>query len=268
MHIAQLTDCHIVERGERLADRVDTAAALHAAVDHVLAMSPAPDVVLATGDLVNDGRPAQYDQLAEILGRLPFPLFAVPGNHDDREELRRVVPDLPDGADTEGRLDQVIDRYPVRLIGLDTTVPGEHGGRVTTSQMNWLDRVLSADPARPTLVFQHHPPFVTGIDWMDDVGLDGRELEAATLAAHDHVVGVVCGHVHRAITAPFGGTVASCWPSTGPQVALALDGDRYRYVEESAAVAVHRWHPDHGFVSHLSPVGPADTWLPAWATAS
>jgi 3',5'-cyclic-AMP phosphodiesterase len=266
MLIAQITDCHVVERGELLADRVDTAAALHAAIDHLHAMTPRPDVVLATGDLVNDALPAQYEHLASIISRLEIPLHVVPGNHDDREALRGLFPDLPDGHDTDGRLDQVIDHYPVRLVGLDTTVPGEHGGRVSERQMSWLDSMLASDPARPTLVFQHHPPFVTGIDWMDEVGLDGRELEASTIARHRNVLAVVCGHVHRPITAAFGGTVASCWPSTGTQVALVLDGGRFRYVDEPAGVAVHRWHPRDGFVSHLSAVtGPA-TWLPAWAT--
>ncbi|CAN5617382.1 phosphodiesterase [soil metagenome] len=265
MLIAQITDCHVVERGELLAGRVDTAAALHAAIDHLHAMSPRPDVVLATGDLVNDGLPAQYEQLASILDGLEIPVHAVPGNHDHRDELRQLFPHLPDGLHTEGRLDHVVDEYPVRLVGLDTTVPGEHGGRVSETQMSWLDRVLSSDADRPTLVFQHHPPFVTGIDWMDEVGLDGRELEAATIARHPNVLGVVCGHVHRPITAAFGGTVASCWPSTGAQVALALDGGRYRYVDDAAGVAVHRWHPVDGFVSHLSPVTSAGTWLPAWA---
>jgi 3',5'-cyclic-AMP phosphodiesterase len=265
MLIAQITDCHVVEHGELLADRVDTAGALNTAIDHLHAMSPRPDVVLATGDLVNDGRPAQYDQLASILTRLEIPVHVVPGNHDDRDALRRLFPDLPDGQVSEGRLDHVIDGYSVRLVGLDTTVPGEHGGRISAAQMSWLDQVLSADPDRPTLVFQHHPPFVTGIDWMDEVGLAGRELEAATIARHPNVLGVVCGHVHRPITAAFGGTVASCWPSTGAQVALALDGGRYRYVDDAAAVAVHRWHPVDGFVSHLSPVTSSETWLPAWA---
>jgi 3',5'-cyclic-AMP phosphodiesterase len=265
MLIAQITDCHVVEHGELLADRVDTAGALNTAIDHLHAMSPRPDVVLATGDLVNDGRPAQYQQLASILARLEIPVHVVPGNHDDRDELRGRFPDLPDGQASEGRLDHVIDGYPVRLVGLDTTVPGEHGGRISAAQMSWLDQVLSADPDRPTLVFQHHPPFVTGIDWMDEVGLSGRELEAATIARHPNVLGVVCGHVHRPITAAFGGTVASCWPSTGAQVALALDGGRYRYVDDAAAVAVHRWHPVDGFVSHLSPVTSSETWLPAWA---
>lgn len=268
MLIAQITDCHIVANGELLAGRVDTAAALRRAIDHLSRMTPRPDVVLATGDLVNDARPEEYDQLVEILDGLgEIPLVVIPGNHDDRDEMRRRFPGLPGPEEHDGRLDRIVEGYPVRIVALDTTEPGEHGGRIRPDQMGWLDAVLAAEPDRPTLIAQHHPPFTTGIDWMDEVGLEGAELEAQVLARHHHVVGVVAGHVHRLVMTPFGGTVASCWPSTGAQVALRLDGARYRYTDEPAAVAVHRWTPDDGLASHLSPVVDAATWLPDWAAA-
>lgn len=270
MLIAQITDCHVVERGELLVDRVDTGAALRAALDHIVSMRPRPDVIVATGDLVNDGRAEQYDHLAEILrdhlADTAIPVYAVPGNHDDRAQLQRCFPAVQP-ADPDGPLDHVVDDHPVRLVGLDTTVPGEQGGRVTAAQMAWLETVLASGPDRPTLVYQHHPPFASGITWMDAAGLDDAMLEHAVLARHDNVLAVVCGHVHRPMSAPFGRTVASCWPSTGTQIALALGGTSYQYADEPAGVAIHRWHPDDGFVSHLSLVGPTATWLPPWAPA-
>ena len=268
MLIAQITDCHIVPRGELLAGRVDTAATLTRALEHILAMSSRPDLVLATGDLVNDGRPEEYDHLVELLRLLDgIPLVAIPGNHDDRDQLRQRFPGLPGPDEHQGRLDRVIEDHPVRVVAIDTTEPGEHGGRIRADQMGWLDAVLASEPDRPTLIAQHHPPFETGIGWMDDVGLEGADLEAEVLARHPHVVGVVAGHVHRLVMTRFGGTVASCWPSTGAQVALRLDGSRYQYADEPAAVALHRWSPEGGLTSHLSPVVDAETWLPAWARA-
>lgn len=272
MLIAHITDCHVVERGELVSGRIDTAAALRRAIDHVLTMTPRPDAVIATGDLVNDGLPKQYDHLVELLRPLHdanLPLHVVPGNHDDRDQLRARFPDLP-GADAPGgRLDQVIDdhvaTHGVRLVGLDTLVPGRHGGRVTADQTAWLDDGLAADPELPTLVFQHHPPFVTGIDWMDENAFDGAELEAASLARHEHVLGVVCGHLHRPIVAPFGRTVASCWPSTGAQLALALAGERYLYSDEPGALALHRFDPRTGLTSHLHQFTDGEPWLPDWA---
>lgn len=262
MLLAQITDTHIVEPDRLLYGRVDTAAMLAAAVTHVNQLSPLPDVVLATGDLTNNGRPGQYLQLKSILADLVPPVLVIPGNHDDRAGLR-VTFDLP--GETEAAVNLVQDEWPLRLIGLDTSIPGEHGGRVVPDQMAWLDAALAEQPDRPTLIFQHHPPFLTGIEWMDDFGLDRSDLEAEVVSRHRQVVGVVCGHVHRVIVAPFANTVASTWPSTGAQVALALDGAEYGYCSEPPAVALHRWTEDAGLVSHVSFVDGPGRWLPPWA---
>ena len=130
---------------------------------------------------------------------------------------------------------------------------------------SWLDDQLARQPDRPTLIFQHHPPFVTGIGWMDKVGLENGWQEAEIVVRHPQVEMLTCGHVHRIIHTRFGGTVASCWPSTGVQVALALDGTPFGYVDEPAGVALHRWDAQVGIASHFSYVDRADTWKPPWA---
>ncbi len=268
MLIAQITDCHIVEPGELFADRVDSAAALRRAIEVVNGLRPLPDVVLATGDLVNDGRPAQYDHLMQLLAGLDVEVvLPCPGNHDDRGELRRRFSNvLPTGRAHEP-IDYVVDDHAVRLIGLDTIIPGRHDGHVTHAQMSWLDGRLAAAPDRPTLVFQHHPPFPSGIPWMDrDCGFDGATIEAEVLARHRNVEAVVCGHLHRSIHRRFGGTVASCWPSTGPQLSLDLVEGHPRYTDEPAAVALHRFEPGTGLSSHLVPVVDAEPWTPIWTT--
>ena len=101
MLIAQITDCHIVEPGGLMADRVDPAAGLRRAIAVINDLDPRPDLVLATGDLVNDGTPAQYDHLVPLLDQIAAPLLVIPGNHDDRTELRRRFDGLPDGGPDE-----------------------------------------------------------------------------------------------------------------------------------------------------------------------
>lgn len=263
--LAQITDCHVVESGELLSDRVDTAQLLREAVAHINAFTPAVDLVLATGDLVNDGRPAQYEVLLEILAELRAPVLPIPGNHDDRTAMRAAFGDaLPSGG-PDDLVSYVVEDHPLRLVALDTTVPGEHGGHIERTQMAWLDQTLSEAPTRPTVVFQHHPPFTTGIRWMDDVGLAGSQLEEDVLRRHRQVEAVLCGHIHRSIHTRFAGTVASTWPSTGAQVALALDGTPYGYIDETPAVAMHQWSEDHGVRSHVSHVTTAARWVPPWA---
>lgn len=273
MLVAQITDPHVVARGERFAGRIDSAASLRDAIHHLHRTNPRPDVVLATGDLVNDGFPEEYDHLEAVVEELEIPLFVVPGNHDDRTEVRRRFADHVPPGEPDTPICYVVDDYPVRLVALDTTVPGAHGGRIGRRQLDWLDRALAAAPERPTIVFQHHPPFRTGIEWMDAVGLEDAIAEAEVVRQHPQVMAVVCGHVHRHVTVNFGGTVASCWPSTTAQVALALDGRRFLYVDEAPAVALHRWEPGEpgavpaGLVSHVSAIGARPVWLPDWAIA-
>jgi 3',5'-cyclic AMP phosphodiesterase CpdA len=128
MIVAQLTDTHIRAPGALAYRVVDTAAHLRRAVAHLLALRPRPDVVIATGDLVDVGSAEEYRHLRELLSPLPIPVYLIPGNHDDRAALRSVFADhgyLP--ADGEF-LNYTVDSYPLRLIGLDTQVPGAGGG--------------------------------------------------------------------------------------------------------------------------------------------
>lgn len=264
MLIAQITDCHIVEPSGVMADRVDPSLGLSAAVDRINSLAQQPDLVLATGDLVNDGLAAQYDQLMSILAGLKAPLVAIPGNHDVRAEMRRRFPALPHGG-PDDPIDFVVDQHELRMICLDTTIPGRHDGRVTPEQMDWLDHQLTAEPDRPVIIAQHHPPFPSGIPWMDrDSGFTGAELEASVLRRHTHVEAVVCGHLHRAVHRRFGGTVASSWPSTAVQLALGFADGPPAYTDEPPAIALHHY-ADGALNSHVVPLVAAARWVPAWA---
>lgn len=266
MLIAQITDCHVGEPGVLMADRVDAAAALGRAVALVNALVPRPDLVLATGDLVDDGRHGEYDRLMDVLAGLEVGVvLPCVGNHDDRQELRRRFAGLLPPGRADEPVDYVHDTDDLRLIGLDTSIPGRNEGRLTAAQMAWLDERLDEVDDRAVLVFQHHPPFPSDIPWMDrDCGFEGAELEAEVLARHRHVEAVVCGHYHRSIHRRFGGTVASCWPSTGAQLALDLVEGLPRYTDEPPAIGLHRFERGVGLSSHLVPIVDADPWTPSW----
>jgi 3',5'-cyclic AMP phosphodiesterase CpdA len=256
MLIAQITDTHI-STPDSVNDRYfRTPEHLERAVAHLNRLDPRPDVVLATGDLVERGEPQEYARLRAILDRLTMPVYVVPGNHDSREHLARAFADrgyLP----AHGFLHYTVEEWPVRLIGLDTHVPGEPGGRLCAERLAWLDARLAEGPARPTLVFMHHPPFVTGLQAMDAMGLEGGPALAEVIRRHPQVERVVCGHVHRPMTRRFAGTVASTSPATAHQLALVLAPARHlAVVMEPPACTLHLWlGPEAGLVSHLSVIG-------------
>ena len=257
MLIAQITDTHI-STPESANDRYfRTPEHLERAVAHLNRLDPRPDVVLATGDLVERGEPAEYARLRGILDRLTMPLYVIPGNHDSRAHLARAFADggyLPQDG---GFLHYTVERWPVRLIGLDTHVPGQPGGRLCAERLGWLAARLEEAPGRPTLLFMHHPPFVTGMAAMDAMGLEGRDELAAVVARHPQVERVVCGHVHRPMTRRFAGTVASTSPATAHQLALDLPpASRLAVVMEPPACSLHLWlGAEAGLVSHLSVIG-------------
>jgi 3',5'-cyclic AMP phosphodiesterase CpdA len=253
--VVQISDFHIVEIGRLLVDAVDTAAFLRAAVDHLNALEPAPDVVLATGDLANDGRGAQYEHLRQLLAPLRAPLRLVPGNHDERAALRAVFPDHEE-LGTDGYVQYVVDG-PARVVVLDSSRFPEPGGRLDAGQLEWLDGALGRAPTTPTIVAVHHPPFATGIGHMDAMGLHPADADAlaAIIARHPQVERIQCGHLHRSITTRWHGTIAATAPGVAHAVALDLVGGPGAWNREPPACTLHWWTPATGLVSHVQAIG-------------
>src|SRR5262245_36147212 len=257
MLIAQISDTHISTPDSRNDRDFRTAEHLARAVAHLNDLSPRPDVVIATGDLVERGQVEEYERLRDILAPLAMPLYLIPGNHDDRVNLVRTFDGhryLPrDG----GFLQYVVDDWPVRLVALDTLIPGESGGRLCEERLRWLDARLTDAPDCVTVVLMHHPPFATGIRKMDQMGLDGAGALAGVIRRHPQVERIVCGHLHRPIMRRFAGTVACTCPATAHQMALELgEIPRLSTVMEPPACLLHLWlGHELGLVSHVSLIG-------------
>jgi 3',5'-cyclic AMP phosphodiesterase CpdA len=258
--LVQLTDLHIREPGRLAYRRVDTSRYFRAMVDSVLALQQRPDAVVISGDLTDFGRPAEYASLRAQIAPLEaagLPVYLMPGNHDSREEMRRSFP--AHAYLGEGRHVQfAVDVGPLRLLALDTVVPGRSEGALDAERLAWLAAQLDAAADRPVVVAMHHPPFQTLIGHMDKMGLltGAPELEAL-VASHPNVERVICGHLHRAIDVRFGGTIASTAPGPAHQVCLDLDRDAVSaWTLEPPAFRVHAWNPrEKRLVSHLAASG-------------
>jgi 3',5'-cyclic AMP phosphodiesterase CpdA len=258
--IAQITDCHL-KAGRRLAYRkVDTAAALEACVRHLLALPQRPDVVLVTGDLGDLGTAAEYELFREIVAPLPMPLYVIPGNHDNREAMRAAFAEHAYIRQDDTFLHYAIDDWPVRLIGLDSTIPGAPGGDMCPRRLEWLSRALAQSSSKPTLLFIHHPPFLTGIGHMDRQNCANASAFGAVVEANRQVRMLLCGHVHRAIHVQWHGIEASICPGTSHAVALDLDpaGPSAFTLEPPACRLIVCNEAAGTFVTHLSPIGPFD----------
>ena len=259
MLLCQITDLHIKAERKLAYGRVDTAGMLERCVAAILRLAPAPDAVLITGDLVDRGSDAEYELLAQLIAPLStqgnLPVYLVAGNHDEREALRRNFPAHSYLRQWAPFVQYAIDAHALRIVALDTVIPGQGGGLVCAERLDWLDRTLSQAPEQPTVILMHHPPFVTGIGHMDRVGLDNSDALEAVVRRHPQVERVMCGHLHRSIQARFGGTVASTCPSTAHQVALDLASPSPdNFVMEPPGYQLHFWNGKQ-LVTHTAVLG-------------
>ncbi|RFU46477.1 phosphodiesterase [Paraburkholderia sp. DHOC27] len=253
MLLAQISDLHIKRPGSLAYRRVDTGAALARCIAALNALNPRPDAVVMTGDLVDQGDPEQYAHLQTLLAPLQIPYYLLVGNHDARSALREAFSDRPELREGGEFVQYAADIGPVRLLALDSMVPGESGGTLCDTRLAWLEAQLAAAQDKPVIIALHHPPFDCGIGHMDNIRLDRDATQklAALVARHPNVERVICGHVHRSMFVRFGGTLASAVPSPAHQVALDLRGDAPSgFVMEPPAFALHRYEPASGLVTH------------------
>lgn len=266
--LAQLTDLHIREPGRLAYGRLDTAPYLRAAVQAIEALPQRPHAVVLTGDLTDFGRAAEYQHLAELLAPLSMPLYLLPGNHDDRAQLRQrfaAQADLGDGEFVQYsvRLDAQgpqSDEPALRLVALDTVEPGASHGRLCAKRLQWLADTLDRHRGESMVIAMHHPPFETLIGHMDRIGLlEGADALAEIVALHPTVERVICGHLHRTIYSRFGGTVASTAPSPAHQVCLDLAPDAASaWILEPPGFHLHAWSGPGRLVTHVAAIGRFD----------
>ena len=244
MLIAQITDIHLGfdpdNPGEFNRQRLDrTLAAL-------CAMTPLPDLILATGDLVDRGDVDSYLRLRDAFRDCPIPILPCLGNHDVRENFAAVFGEI---APVDGFYQFEHDAGSLRLLFLDTLEEGRHGGAFCETRAAWLADRLAERPADPVAIVMHHPPVDVGIAWMsthEDEPWVARF--AGAIAGRPQVKAVICGHLHRAVTVGWHGVTVSVCPSTAPQVALDLapidpdsPDDRPMIIADPPAYALHLW---------------------------
>ena len=253
----QISDTHIREPGRLAYNRLDTAPYLSQAVKSVGTLPQPALAVVMTGDLTDFGREAEYAHLRSLLAPFSGQVYLMPGNHDDRAQLRKSFPEHS-YLGTEGFIQYTVKIGPVRLIALDTVVHGQSHGGLCAERLNWLAVTLEKYSAEPVVIAMHHPPFKTLIGHMDKIGLleGSAELEAI-VRRHSNIERIICGHLHRAIDVRFGGTIASTTPSPAHQVCLDLDASAEpAWSLEPPGYRVHAWDDASSrLVTHTMCVG-------------
>ena len=212
--LLHLSDTHLRAAGSRLFDLVDARAHLARALSVIETSGLHPDGIVFTGDLVDLGEGDAYTELRALVepfaARLCTRVFWVMGNHDDRAQLRsRLLDEAADAAP----LDRVDELDGLRLVTLDTSVPGFHHGEVRDAQLTWLARVLETPAPLGTILAMHHPPVPSILPLAASVELRDQSRLASVLRGTD-VRAIIAGHLHYSTFATFAGIPVSVASST------------------------------------------------------
>jgi len=191
VRILQLTDTHLYADPEGRLLGQNTRQTLELVLDLATGTRDGSDLILLTGDLVHDESAEGYDYLQRRLTALDTPCYCLPGNHDKAQVMSRVLDDCA------VRIATAIRCGAWNLVFLDSTVPGEAGGHVSTDQLARLETALTARPGDPSLVCLHHQPVPVGSAWIDTMALDNPDDFFRILDHHPQVRGVLWGHVHQ-----------------------------------------------------------------------
>lgn len=212
--LIHLSDTHLRAAGSRLFDLLDGAQRLSRTLTAIEETGIHPDAIVITGDLADLGEPEAYRDLRTLVeplaAQLGARLFWVMGNHDDRAGFRETLWREPASDAVADRVDEIDG---LRLITLDTSVPGAHHGEVRPAQLAWLAEVLATPAPLGTILAMHHPPVPSVLPLAASVELRDQRSLARVLAGSD-VRAIIAGHLHYSTFATFAGIPVSVASST------------------------------------------------------
>jgi 3',5'-cyclic AMP phosphodiesterase CpdA len=251
--ILQISDTHIVPVGTMVSGRLETADVLLRLIGRINMIRDqigSLDAVLVSGDLSDDGSDQSYVRFKTLMEPLRLPVHVITGNHDARAPMRRA---FADQFPADGPLDFVQQIGDIHLIGLDTLVEGQGAGRLAPESLTFLANALAEARTSPVLLALHHPPFQSGIKFMDKIGLSNRAALGDVVRGHEGPLRIVCGHIHSLMVSDFAGHVAISAPSPCSTFAYDQRADApVGFMALDGGCLLHRW--DNGFQTiHIGP---------------
>lgn len=255
--LLHISDTHLIAQGT-LYGAVDADGRLGELIEQLAAARLRPDAIVVTGDLTDRGEPAAYRKLRAAVepfaAELAAELVWVMGNHDDRSALRSA---LLDEAPSMAPLDRVSMIDGLRVITLDTSVPGHHYGEITGSQLAWLAAQLEAPAPHGSILALHHPPIPSVLDLAVTVELRDQAALGRVLRGSD-VRAILAGHLHYSTNATFVGIPVSVASATcyTQDLTVAAGGTRGR--DGAQACNVVHIYPDT-VVHSVIPLGAGET---------
>lgn len=242
--IVHISDTHLLD-GRSLYGSIDSDTPLRGLLERLVASGTRVDALVFTGDLADRGERAAYARLRDLVEPFATALGAVVvwvmGNHDEREPFSETLFGGP--ATTEPQ-DRVFHLDGLRVIALDTSVPGYHHGELTPAQLEWLAGELATPAPKGTILALHHPPIPTPIELMGVIELEDQASLARVIEGTD-VRGLLAGHVHYSTFSTFAGVpVSVCAASCYTIDLLGVEGTMLRAVPGGLSASLVHVYPD------------------------
>ncbi|NMP25468.1 phosphodiesterase [Rahnella sp. SAP-1] len=257
MYLAQISDMHFRSHGRKLYDFIDVNACNAEVISQLNALEERPDAVVITGDIVNCGLAAEYQVARQVLGNLRYPLYIIPGNHDDKAQfLAAMSPLCPQLGSDAQNMHYAVDDFAMRLLFIDSSLAGESKGWLTEETLLWLETQLEQGGDKPTAVFMHHPPIKLGSAQMDSIACENGDRLLALIDRFPALCRVFCGHTHRLIFTQYRQAIITTIPGTVHQVPYFHENPAPYYNLEPAACLMHRLIANTGLVSYLHSLAP------------
>ncbi|MGR2751505.1 phosphodiesterase [Agromyces arachidis] len=253
--IAHLSDTHFLAGGAPLGGTADTVAHLDRAVRQLGRLAGSLDAILVTGDVTDLGERDAYHRVRDLLEPLGDEtgarLIWVMGNHDERAPFAEIL--LREDAPPDGPVDRVTDLGGLRVVALDTSVPGYHHGALQPATLDWLADVLSEPAPHGTILAMHHAPIATPLALMDVLELRGQDALADAIRGTD-VRAILGGHLHYPTQGSFAGIPVSVAGALAYTMDLSAPPRELVGVDGGQSVSlVHLFEED--VVTSVVPVG-------------
>ena len=209
VRILQITDTHLFAGETDTLLGINTLNSYHAVLDAIVKQQLPADLIVATGDLVQDQSIWAYQRFTDGIARLPAPCVWLPGNHDYQPSMAKEL-----AAAGISSSKQVLLGEQWQILLLDSQVQGVPHGELSDDQLIWLDNCLAQQPDRHTVVMLHHHPLASGCTWLDQHSLRNSHMLAEVLTRYQNIDAILCGHIHQDMDVMWNGIRMLATPST------------------------------------------------------
>lgn len=209
VRILQITDTHLFAGETDTLLGINTLHSYHAVLDAIVKQQLPADLIVATGDLVQDQSTRAYQRFTDGIARLPAPCVWLPGNHDYQPSMAQ---ELAAAGISPSKQVLLGDQWQILL--LDSQVQSVPHGELSDDQLIWLDNCLAQQPDRHTVVMLHHHPLASGCTWLDQHSLRNSHMLAEVLTRYQNIKGILCGHIHQDLDVMWNGIRMLATPST------------------------------------------------------